>query len=445
GRCLILDGLAEDIPLITGIVERTARQLPAAGALTAAERDLARTTAVQLTLGAAIPGRPRVAELAVPNPASLVGGQLGGSWGGDPAWWAGVRQRARTADPGTVAGRADLTTAITLNGRVTRERTRLRLEARDRLRRQLASFRLAPPIALLSFLALVLLTWSAAVISQAISFGDSQLLSTMPQQAFLDHTLGRFASVRVFDLVPLIVLVAVASALPRLGRSVLAVGVTLLTAASLAASRTPAFPAAFAPGFVRGWLTSAAAGTHLLTGIAAVFIAPAAAIVCLAFAVRLSRVQYPPRPARWLAGIPAGIRHLVSGAITFVVLESVLWTVVVTRETLSDPSGSAFPGSLAADYQSGLLLACAVFAVVAAFPGAYGAHRVLVTGVIGATIVSIWSLPAALFRWLWHPVASSLLSGFASLWGTEAFWAAVVFAAPIAVAGLVVSARLRAG
>ncbi len=190
--------------------------------------------------------------------------------------------------------------------------------------------------------------------------------------------------------------------------------------------------------------TSSVGWSLKLTGVAAVFICPAAAIAGLVIAVRFSRAQDPAGlPRRLMPRLPAGARHLLAGLITFVVLESMLWTGVVIRATLSEPVRSALPGSLAADYQSGLLLACAAVAVIAALPGSYGSYRVLVTGAVAAAAVSIWGLPASLVSVLWHPVAGPVITSFASLWGTEAFWGAVVFAAPIAVAGLVVGARLR--
>lgn len=452
GRCLILDGLAEDVPQIMSRVEQAAASALTSQAdsrtftrgLTSAERNLARATAVRLTLGSVIPGRPSIPELVSANPMAQIIRGLGRLHRTDPAWWAAIAQRAERADPGRVPDRADLVAAVALTERVRGERARVRLEARDRLRTQVASVRYAPFVAICAFLTLTLLNWSATVIGFAIDFKDKQLLSTGPQEFFLDHQFGRIAAHRVSDLLSLIVVAAIASALPRVGRAALACGVIGLTAVGFLAVRTSTFPVAITPEFVRSWLAGLAANWNALTGIAAVFICPAAAIISLVIAVRLSRAQDPlglARPLR-LPRIPTGVRHLLAGLITFVVLEAVLWAVTVIKTTLSEPA-FRHAGTLAANHQSGLLLGCAVVAVVAALPGPTGAHRVLVTGTIAATIASIWNLPASLFNVLWHPVADPLLTTFASWWGTEAFWAAVIFAAPIAVAGLVLSARLR--
>jgi len=308
GRCLILDGLAEDVPQIMTRAEQAAasalisQAVPLTGArgLTAAERNLARATAVRLTLGSAIPGRPSIPELVSANPWAQILRGLGPLRRTDPAWWTAIVQRAGRADPGPVAGRAELVAGVALTERVRSERARVQLEARDRLRTRAASVRYAPFVAVCAFLALTLLNWSATVIGFAISVKDRQLLSPAPQELFLDHQLGRIAAHRASDLLPLIVVAAIASALPRVGRVALACGVVGLAAVGFLAVRTSAFPVAITPGFVRSWLAGLAVNWKALTGIAAVFIGPAVAIISLVIAVRLSRAQDPPGRARRL-------------------------------------------------------------------------------------------------------------------------------------------------
>ncbi len=430
-RCLVLDGLADEVPLITGQVAQAATDLTGTAA-TVAERDLARATATQLTLGQ-----------AAADPVAYVSRELGRARTDDPAWWPDLVRRARRANQNTVVGRVDLVTAITLDGRVRAERTRLQVAARGRRRAQIAAVRLVPAIALFAFLALALLNWSSSVISFAVSLGAGHLLSTGPDAAYLDQHVGRLAAWRVFDLLPLLVAAAVVSALPRLGRGVLAGTVTGLIAVGFAAVRVPAFPAPLAPGSVRTWLTSLAAAWHQFTGIAAVVICPVAAIICLVIAVRLSRRQEAANRVPWrLPRLPAAARRLLAVAITFVVLESVLWVLVVVKVTIFEPGLLRSAGSQAAHYQSGLLLACAVVALIAAIPR-HGAFGLLVTGSIGAAAAALWGLPPFLGRYLWHPVAGTLLSGLASIWGTEAFWSAVVFAAPLAILGFLAAARFR--
>jgi Protein kinase domain len=446
-RCRILSRAADEVPRIVRGVEQLTAAVQAApdpgsgqagswsAALSSPERDLALATAAQLTLqlddpggGARDPVRP---------------GPLGFS---APGWWRRLAAQAAHADQESEAGRTTLTAAVTLRTRALNQRNQLRQGSWDRIRGLLAAARRVPSIALITVAALVLLNWSAAVGAFAIIAKDGQLMSTSPPQTALDHALGISAAASVFAILPVILAVALISALPRFGRRVLVPGVIGVTALGFAAPRMPPFPVAIIPQVVASWLARGGGAWHQLTGDAAVLICPIVALACLAAAGRIRRQRDGTRPA---AGrplrLPPGLQRPVAGLISFVVLEALLWAAVVIRMTVSGPVETGVTvGAAAASYQSGLLPACAAIAVLAAVLRPAAGYRVLVIGALAVAAVGIWSGPLPAINAIWHPEAASELASLAAIWGRATFWAAVVLAIPAALTGLQLAANQRA-
>jgi hypothetical protein len=443
-QCRVLARAVIEVPRIVRSVEQLAAGLPGAGpdraaarsaGLSGPERDLALATATQLTLQAG--ERAGAAR----NPVRL--GSLGL---GAPAWWRQLAGQAAQADPALESGRATLTAVVVLQARALAERSQARQGLADRARGRLATARGGAGIAACTLAALVLLNWSAAVGAFAIAARDGQLMSASAQQAAAGDLLGSSAAASVFMALPLIAIIAVAAALPRIGRRLLVPGVLGVTALGFAAARMPPFPATPVPQVVDYWLVSAGGAWHQLAGIAALLICPAAALAALAGAGRLRRRQgNPRRPAAPLVRLPPGLRRPVTGLISLAVLEALLWASVVVRMTVTGPvQGDAAISAAGASGQSGLLLACTVIAALTAVLPEAAAYRVLVGAALAATAAGVWSGPLPALHAIWHPVAAQALASLAGVWGGATFWAAVGLAVPAALAGLAVVADQRA-
>jgi hypothetical protein len=265
-------------------------------------------------------------------------------------------------------------------------------------------------------------------------------MSTKPPQVQIASELARVAAVDASRLLPLIVVLAVATAVPRLERRALLWGSLVVAALGFFSARVPAFSVVPVPGFVATWLAAAGHAVSHWLGFVAVLVIPAIAVVCIIVAaVRMTRLGSAGQRGAGLslARLPAGARHLATGLTVFVILQATLWTAVVMRMTLS---GTVLPGAVtgavAANYLSGLLLACAAVAVLAAALRPAGARLVMWAGVAAVALAGAWYATNGVVMKIWHPVAAAEMAHMAAFWGSGAFWAAIFVAVPLALAGL---------
>lgn len=73
-----------------------------------------------------------------------------------------------------------------------------------------------------------------------------------------------------------------------------------------------------------------------------------------------------------------------------------------------------------------------------------GAHRVALTSALAAILAGIWSALLAALTTIRHSLAAAEFARLAGVWGSGAFWAAVLTAVPVALTGLCLSASRRA-
>jgi hypothetical protein len=287
----------------------------------------------------------------------------------------------------------------------------------------------------LLFVAMLLSSWSAAVLGVARSaFGSGQAGAALAA----DHAIGAQSA-----LAPAMLVLSAEAVLLGTRRSSWLTGAVIVAAMlSFLVDRIPAFTAIGLPSGV-DTLLSTTAGLWRHSLAAGVALYAVLALICLALAARLSSTGQaaPPRPGFLRTATPA--RRLAVFGLAVVTLPAALWTAGVLRYTLFDSTPRIFPtdvGRVMASYQSAYLVVLLAIAAVCAL--AWPRPATLAVGMAVAIAVGLWARYVPSLRVIWHPMAWPLFSGIANIWAVGAFWAALLLYVPFLVACLRGAQRL---
>ncbi|MFJ8958165.1 hypothetical protein ACIRG5_02195 [Lentzea sp. NPDC102401] len=398
-RCAVLDHAAGVLPPLVQDVERIVSGT-GTGALTSAERERLHGMALLLVLR--------------PDAAARV---LRPSWWlriANVPWWRPIAKRF--PDATTAEGRAMLLAQGILRERVVRERPRrdtTRFSARAVTKRVGA-------IAILWF-AMTSAVWVVTVLRNAELAFDGG-----PEGERQAAELGATAQM---GLGPQLVVLAIELVLLMRTKASVVAGMVLAAALGLAAPYLPLFTAGVSPGLVDDQVSSLA--EVWAEGIVVGLVVMAGGSLGLA---GLARSWLPGSVSRdGRARRPVFARRYAAYALTLMALALLFWAALVVRLTVhsADVATTDF-GGYAASMQSGYLLAIAGVAAVVALSGR-NAVGVLTIGVLAVLAIAAFAKPVPALDFLWLPYLREPLLWFAGLWGTSAFWAALLVHLPLTV------------
>ncbi|MFB7473587.1 hypothetical protein [Kitasatospora sp. NPDC056184] len=475
--CARLLGLTE-LAAVLNAVEREARSLR--GRLTANERKTARRWALVLTVQpdqqrravvrrisalpgplAGLPPRVHTAVAAVGGAAGAVVARVrGGGRGAFGRSWSELSRRAFAADPATADGRGVLAAAAVLHVRSVRAEGRGSGRNRGAWKADLRAWwggaRSVLPrravAGVLLFLALGITVWAGTVWRSAVDFGaGAQLLPDGPFDGPLRTAGEASARATAGQLgAALVAAVAVAAFPARIGRRVLflavaasfAVGylhlgppMTVLRPPQEVVDRVVMFE-----GGMGSWAGVGAMGAVVLAlflnGRSARWLLGPAHAASERAAGDRRRLAARRRPAR--AGDTAAFRErLLFGLGGTVVLILLLWAAVEVRLAVVDRDHYPKPeswgtGVIGAAYQADYLLFLAALAFLAACATPQAARRLLAAAALGTVALGAWPPPLGPLEALRIPVLAPWFRSLATLWGHQAFWAALLLMLPLA-------------
>jgi hypothetical protein len=419
GRCTVLDRAAGELPSLVADAERVIAETGASAGwgqrqLLPGERDRLHGLALLIAL------RPRDAARVVEPPARLRYAQL--------PWWRELCRRVAATDPDSYERRGLLLAQGVLQERALREQASALKNTRKTVHNKVHAIARRAGAALLVFLAMLAISWSAAVLRNGDAAFSGDLASAV--------SAARLAAEVQMALAAALLVLAVELVVFGLGRGLLITGGVVAAMVPLLPVPVPPFTAFELPEFVAGWLLGVARlwGNGLGTGV---LIAAVAGVVCLIAANALLPDGLGYRPNRSIRARRATVGSRIAlGALGLVAMLAVLWAAVVLRLTFNPGTVVLLApeiGVHAAGLQSGYLLVLVLVALVAATAWQQSG-AVLTIGGLGAAAAGLWAQAIPELSLLWSPVAAEPLTWFAGLWGAGAFWAVLLVHLPVALA-----------